>query len=80
MAKKKKEGLFSKVIVSAVIGLNVLFVAAVLWVFHETGSEPSALVGSWFVFTTGELWSLAFIKCRKKMMAEREKEDASDNI
>jgi hypothetical protein len=56
---------FSKVLVLFIIIANVLFTAAVLWVFLQTGSEPAALVAAWFAFTTGELWLLAGIKKEK---------------
>lgn len=59
---KKKEGKFSKRIVSLVIFLNVVFTIAVLYVFLKVGSEPMALIGAWFAFTTGELWMLSSIK------------------
>ena len=70
--KKKKQGRFSKFVVSLVILLNVVFATAVLYVFLMTGSEPTALVGCWFAFTTGELWMLSKIK-RDKV---KENEDA----
>jgi len=53
---------FSKIIVSLIILLNVLFTAGVLYVFLRVGSEPATLIGAWFTFTTGELWMLASIK------------------
>lgn len=53
---------FSKLIVSLIIMLNVLFTIGVLYVFLRTGNEPMALVGAWFAFTTGELWMLSSIK------------------
>lgn len=53
---------FSKVIVTLVILLNVVFTAAVLYVFLRVGDEPTALIAAWFAFTTGELWLLASIK------------------
>ncbi len=56
---------FSKLIVSAVVVLNVVFTAAILHVFMRVGSEPTALVAAWFAFTTGELWALAMIKKAK---------------
>lgn len=64
--KQKKRGRFSKFIVTLVILLNVVFTAAVLYVYLQVGSEPSTLVGAWFAFTTVELWSLSKIK-RKKL-------------
>lgn len=63
---------FSKKVVSAVIALNVIFAAAVLIVFWHTGSEPTVLVGSWFAFTTGELWTLSTIR-------KKEIEKGADN-
>jgi len=56
---------FSKLIVSMVIALNVVFTLAILYVFCKVGSEPTVLVGAWFAFTTVELWSLAQIKKRE---------------
>jgi len=63
---------FSKKVVSTVIALNVIFAAAVLIVFWHTGSEPTVLVGSWFAFTTGELWTLSTIR-------KKEIEKGADN-
>lgn len=56
---------FSKLIVSLIILLNVLFTAGVLYVFLRVGSEPATLIGAWFAFTTGELWMLSSIKKKK---------------
>lgn len=56
---------FSKLVVAAVVALNVGFTAAVLYVFLKVGSEPAALIAAWFAFTTGELWMLASIKKQK---------------
>ena len=66
MAKKKKTSVFSKIIVSAVISLNVLFTIAVLIIFLKTSCEPTGLTVAWFSFTTVELWSLAGIKKAKE--------------
>jgi len=63
---------FSKKVVSTVITLNVIFAAAILIVFWHTGSEPTVLVGSWFAFTTGELWTLSTIR-------KKEIEKGADN-
>jgi len=56
---------FSKIIVMLVVIMNVIFTVAVLYVFLQTGSEPSTLIASWFAFTVGELWLLANIKRSK---------------
>jgi len=58
----KKKGVYSKLIVAVVIILNVIFTAAVLFVFLKTGNEPSTLITAWFAFTTGELFMLSSIK------------------
>ncbi len=63
MSKKKNR--FSKFIVTLVVVLNILFTAAVLYIFMMTGSEPITLIGAWFAFTTGELWMLSSIKKSK---------------
>lgn len=60
---RKKD--FAKKIVTLVVFLNILFTAAVLYVFMKTGNEPMTLVGCWFAFTTGELWMLSSIKKSK---------------
>lgn len=60
-----RKNIFSKTIVAAVVVLNTIFTAAVLYVFLKVGSEPVALIGAWFAFTTGELWMLASIKKNK---------------
>ncbi len=56
---------FSKLIVSLVILLNAAFTVAVLFIFYKVGTEPTALIGAWFGFTTVELWALAGIKKRE---------------
>ena len=53
---------YSKFIVALIIMLNSLAFAAIIYVFKQVGSEPTALIAAWFGFTTGELWLLANIK------------------
>ena len=65
VTKKEKKGGFSKLIITLVVLMNIAFTSAVLYVFLKTSSEPVALVGAWFAFTTGELWMLSSIKKRK---------------
>lgn len=69
---------YSKIIVAAIIILNVAFTAGVLAVFWHTGAEPTVIVAAWFAFTTGELWMLKDIKCtkegKKKTQGKKEKE------
>ena len=72
MAKKKSS--YSKFIVTFVVVANVIFTGAVLWVFLRTSTEPTTLIGSWFAFTTVELWQLANIK-KKKVEKEGVKHD-----
>lgn len=65
---------FSKIIVSLIILLNILFTTGVLYVFLRVGNEPSILIGAWFAFTTGELWMLASIK-KKEINNEGDYDD-----
>ena len=61
--KAKKE--YSKIIVSAIIIVNIIFTIGIMILFLKKGSEPVALIGAWFSFTTVELWNLAKIKTKK---------------
>jgi hypothetical protein len=60
-----KKGSFSKITIWTIIVLNILFAAAVLYVFYKTGSEPTVLIGFWFGFTSGEITLAAWIKRNK---------------
>lgn len=73
-AEKKKKGGFSKWIIALVVLMNIAFTGAVLYVFLKTSSEPVALVGAWFAFTTGELWMLSSIKKEKVKKGDNENE------
>lgn len=53
---------YNKIIVVLVIILNVLFAAAVLFIFYRTGSEPTELVRMFYAFTSIELLGMAGIK------------------
>lgn len=75
MSRKKNR--FSKGIVALVIILNILFTAAVLYVFLKTGNEPMTLIGAWFTFTTGELWMLSTIK---KTKVKKEGENSENQL
>ena len=57
-----------------VVLMNITFTSAVLYVFLKTSSEPVALVGAWFAFTTGELWMLSSIKKEKVKKGDNEDE------
>lgn len=72
MVMAKNKSIFSKIIVSVVIMLNVLFTSAVLLIFLKTSCEPSGLIIAWFSFTTVELWSLAKIKNTKLKGEQKE--------
>lgn len=74
MIMSKSKNRFSKVIVAAVVVLNTIFTAAVLYVFLKVGNEPVALIGAWFAFTTGELWMLSSIK-KSKVKKDGEKNE-----
>ncbi|MBF1006147.1 MAG: hypothetical protein HXK79_03325 [Lachnospiraceae bacterium] len=72
--KKDKKGGFSKAIISLVVLMNIAFTVAVLYVFLKTASEPVALIGAWFAFTTGELWMLSSIKKAKVEKGDNDNE------
>ena len=74
VTKKEKKGGFSKLIITLVVLMNIAFTSAVLYVFLKTSSEPVALVGAWFTFTTGELWMLSSIKKEKVKKGDNENE------
>lgn len=76
--KRKLQNKFSKKIVAGVIVLNIVFTAAVLYVFLKTGSEPITLTGCWFGFTTGELWMVASIKKTKVKKITNEQEEQNN--
>lgn len=61
-----KKGMYSKIIVLFVITINIFFTIGTLYIFLKTGSEPTALIGAWFTFTTVEIWQLAKIKRNKQ--------------
>ncbi|PKL00080.1 MAG: hypothetical protein CVV56_08170 [Tenericutes bacterium HGW-Tenericutes-1] len=65
MLKKKKEGLFSKLLLLLVIALNIWFTNRVLNIVSMGMSEPVVLIGSWFLFTGTEVWIMANIKKQK---------------
>ncbi len=74
---KRTKAKYSKFIVALVIVSNIVFTAAVLYIFLRTSREPTALIAAWFAFTTGELWFLAGIK--KSEIKEEGKIARSDN-
>lgn len=69
---------FSKWIVAAIITMNVVFCAAVLYINYRGLFVSDALVGSWFGFTTAELWGLAFIKGKEIKHSDDECEREED--
>lgn len=72
MFPKKKQ--FNKTIVTLVILMNIIFAGAVFVVFWHTGNEPSTLIGSWFAFTTIELWELSKIKRKEIKEVNKERD------
>lgn len=63
--RKKKKNEYSKMIVSLIVIMNIIFTIAVFYCFVLTGTEPAVLIGAWFSFTTIELWSLSRIQNKK---------------
>ena len=71
MKRRRSKKKFASFIVTLVIILNTLFTCAVLYTFLKVGNEPSVLIGSWFAFTTGELWMLSNIKNNKTKLLQQ---------
>lgn len=61
----KNKSKYSKMLVAVILLLNIIFTAAVLFVFYHTSNEPTALVGAWFSFFAVELFNIAGIKKKK---------------
>ena len=72
LAVKKKKSLFTKIIIILIIFLNVAFAIGVMWLVYKVGREPSALVVSFYSFTTVQLWNMAFIKKQKEITKRAE--------
>lgn len=56
---------YSKIVVAIIIAANVWFADRILDIAELGGTEPAATAAAWFAFTTGELWALSKIKCKK---------------
>ena len=74
---KPRNKLFSKLLILFIISANVYFAKTVLDIFKTIGSEPSALIGAWFGFTTVELWNLASIKKKEIDSDDRNSNDVN---
>lgn len=70
--KKKQKQRFSKIIVTLVVIMNIIFTGTTFYVFLKTGNEPASLITAWFAFTTGELWMLGSIKKAKVKKGDNE--------
>lgn len=77
--KKSKKGIYSKILIAFIIAINTAFTIAVLEIFRETASEPTALIAAWFSFTTGELFALATIKIKKTKTGTESAESYVEN-
>lgn len=66
-----KDVKFSSKVVLLVIVINLWFVKEVIELIRDVSIEPTVLIGSWFAWTTGELWMLKEIK-KKKIEKEKE--------
>lgn len=75
---KNKKGDFSKIIIATLLATTICFVVVVLWLFKETGSEPSTLILSYFGLITGEFGFLATIK-KKKVDTKYNKETENES-
>ena len=79
MAKKtKKNRTLDKALVIMTV-LFVLFTAAVLWVYHDTGSEPTELVRWWGLSVLAEIMACVRIKIGKPRDKYHEKYEEEKN-
>ena len=65
---------YSKVLVSFIVLMNLVFTGVILYMFWNHGFEPTSLIVAWFAWTTGELWALSKIK-RTEVESEWKKEN-----
>ena len=56
---------FSKTLVTVAFALIIIFTVAVLYIFWQTGNEPSALITAFFAAILGEFGFLAWIRNTK---------------
>ena len=56
---------FSKTLVTVAFALIIIFTIAVLYIFWQTGSEPSTLITAFFAAILGEFGFLAWIRTNK---------------
>lgn len=64
MSRRRKDD-FSKSLVIFSFFLLVVFTAVVLYIFWQTGNEPSTLITAFFAAVLGEFGFLAWIKKTK---------------
>lgn len=64
-ALRRREGDFSKGVVTLILAVACAFTIAILVLFARTGAEPATLISCFFAGVIAELWSLAGIKKRK---------------
>ena len=69
---------YSKLIVAAVILLNVIFAVATFWATVLGYIVPDALIVAWFAFTGTELLACAGIKISENKTGVDESADDSD--
>lgn len=76
-ALRRREGDFSKGIVTLVLTVACIFTVAILVLFARTGAEPATLISCFFAGVIAELWSLAGIK-KKKIRAKMPRTGCED--
>jgi len=74
------EGSFSKILISFIIFINIVFTAVVLFIFYKVQAVPDSLVIAWFSFTTGEVGLTAFIRISKIKKFKIKKEVENESI
>lgn len=74
--KKRKKGIYGKMIVALCILLAVGYTGFCLWMQYRTGTQPEPqLTIAFFAFITVELLNMAGIKKQKNKQSDQNRED-----
>lgn len=67
---ENKDSRTTKICLIIIAVFLIIFTAAILYIFRQTGCEPSTLITCVFTACTGELGFMAFIKNSKNKYAK----------
>ena len=76
--QRRRDGDFSKGVVTLGLAVACAFTVAILVLFARTGAEPATLISCFFAGVIAELWSLAGIK-KKKIHVDGTRKGCDEN-